>query len=288
MAEDLPPRVVALLGHGVTDPDLPLLHVDDLGFSRGDGCFEGLRIRTDEQGHSVVDKLDAHLARMNHSATALGIEFDADAWRELVAQASQAWRRPGEAGLRLFLTRGRTLAGPPTGVLSIEAIPAAYAAQRRNGVRVVTLNRGTAADAYADSPWLLGGVKTISYAVNMAAIREAVRRGADDAILISTDGFVLEAPTGTVMWTRGHTLLTTPLGPTGTLGGTTQQLLFERAAAAGWSTEIAPLRATELAAVESLWLISSLRGPVDVVLLDGCIREPRAAVTSELQQLAGF
>jgi 4-amino-4-deoxychorismate lyase len=287
-AADQTTKVVAVLGRGVVDPETPVLHADDLGFTRGDGCFEGLRLQTDAAGHSEVDKLDAHLARMSRSAQALGIDFDAAAWRALIEQASAAWAHPGEAAMRLLLSRGRSAAGPPNGLLTIEPLAASNLAQRRDGISVITLNRGTTADAFADAPWLLGGVKTISYAVNMAAQREAARRGADDAILISADGWVLESSTGSVVWSRGRTLLTTPLGASGILGGTTQQLLFERAPGAGWATDVTPLQAEALADVEALWILSSVRGPVDVNCLDGRPRTRDLEATRELQRLTGF
>ncbi len=53
------------------------------------------------------------------------------------------------------------------------------------------LDRGYRHDAERTSPWLLAGAKTLSYAVNRAMLREAARRGADDAIFVSSDGYVL-------------------------------------------------------------------------------------------------
>ena len=97
-------------------------------------------------------------------------------------------------------------------------------------------------------------MKTLSYAVNMAALREAERRGADDVIFVSADGVVLEAPTASVVWATERTLHTTPTGPTGILPGTTQQLLFDRAAAAGWTTETVAARVDDLHAADTVWL----------------------------------
>ena len=231
-------NLLAVLGTGVVDPSTPVVRADDAGLTRGDGCFEGIRVVSDPTGRSRPAKLDRHLARMARSAAALGIAFDAAAWRELVELACAAWPAPaaGEAAMKLVLTRGPAERAEPTAFLTLVEVGPELLRQRREGIRVAALDRGLAADAFRDAPWLLGGVKTLSYAVNMAAQREAVRRGADDAVFVSGDGFVLEAPTGSAVWAVGRALHTTPLGRTGILAGTTQQLLFERAEAAGWRT----------------------------------------------------
>lgn len=274
--------VVAVLGVGLVDPGTPVLRADDAGVTRGDGCFEGCRLRD-----GAIDKLDRHLARMTRSAAALEIAFDAAAWRALVAEAVAAWPEPGEAAVKLLLTRG-PVGGSPSGFVSIGPLPADYPRQRREGLKIITLPRGTASDAYADAPWLLGGVKTLSYAVNMAVQREAARRGADDVILVSTDGSVLEAPTSAVVWWDGSRLHTTPTGPSGILASTTQRLLFERAEEAGWQTAQTAATVEELHAAQVLWLVASVRGPVDVVELDGTARTRVPEVDAEVRRLAGF
>ena len=279
--------LLALLGEGVVDPAQPVLRADDQGLTRGDGCFEGLRV-VRSADRTAVDKLDAHLARMAHSAASLEIPFDETGWRELVAQACDAWPEPGEAAMKLVLTRGVPGAGRPTGLLTISALPADYLRQRRDGLRVVSLTRGTTADAFRDAPWLLGGVKTLSYAVNMAAVREAAAQGADEIIFVSADGQVLESAISAVVWATGRVLRTTPTGPSGILASTTQALLFERAAAAGWRTETTPATMADLHAAEVLWLVGSVRGPVDVVELDGKQRPRNHDVDAEIRSLVSF
>lgn len=282
--------LLAILGVGLVAPDTPVARADDPGLTRGDGCFEGCRVVTSAAGVSAVDKLDAHFARMSRSAAALDIEFDEPAWRGLVAQAVAAWTAPapGEAAMKLVLTRGSPSAGGPTGLLTISPLPADYPSQRRDGIKVITLTRGTTSDAFAAAPWLLGGVKTLSYAVNMAAQREAERRGADDILFVSTDGRVLESTISSVVWSIGRTLHTTPQGPSGILGGTTQQLLFERAPAAGWRTEVTDASAEDLHASDALWLISSVRGPLEVIELDGRPHARAVDTLAEVRGLCGF
>lgn len=277
-----PHGVVAVLGKGRVDPTDPVIRVDDPGVTRGDGCFEGCRLRD-----GVIDKLDAHLARLARSAAALEIPFDRAVWEALIAEAVSAWTEPGEAAVKVLLTRGAPGAGPG-GFVAIGQLPPDYPRQRRDGLKIITLPRGFSSDAFADAPWLLGGVKSLSYAVNMAAQREAARRGVDDVLFVSADGVVLEAPTGSVVWWDGATLHTTPTGHTGILAGTTQQLLFERAAADGWPTAETKATVADLHAADVVWLTGSVRGPVDVVELDGKPRERLPEVDAAIRSLAGF
>lgn len=280
--------VVGVLGRGVIAADEPVVRADDLGLSRGDGCFETCRVVTDAAGQSRIEHLSAHLDRLARSLRALDLLADVDACRGLLAEVVAAWPTPGEAAIKLMVTRGVEGTGVPTVVASMRAISAESLRQRRAGVRVVTLPRGTTADAYAGAPWLLGGVKSLSYALNMAALREAVRRGAEDAIWLSVAGTVLEAPTATVVWAVGDRLLTTPTGASGILAGTTMQAVFDGAADLGYTVGHAVLPVSELVAADAIWLVSAVRGLAEVIELDGVARSARPAVTAELARRAGF
>jgi len=276
-------QLTGVLGIGLVDRATPVVHADDLGFTRGDGCFEGCRVID-----GAVDKIEAHVARIHRSAATLGITFDEPPWRALIDEVTAAWPADLEGSMRWFLTRGRP-GGAPTGIVTIDELPAAFEVQRRDGIRAVTLSRGTTYDAFADAPWLLGGVKTISYAVNMAAQREAARRGADDVIFVSVDGQVLEAPTSAVVWTVADSMYTIPTGDNGILASTTQQRLFDRAAEQGWQTVITDARVEDLHAADSVFLAGTVRGAVDVVAIDGRARPSRDVdLVRTVQKLAGF
>jgi 4-amino-4-deoxychorismate lyase len=285
--------VLAVLGRGVVDAATPVVRADDLGLTRGDGCFEGCRLTLDADGRYEVAKLGAHLARMGRSAAALEIPFDEPAWRELVESAARAWASSAsvderEAALKLVLTRGPANGAGPTGYAWVTTLSPDFARQRRDGLRIVTLPRGVQPDAFAAAPWLLGGVKTVSYAINMAAAREAERRGMDDVVFVGTDGTVLEAPTATVTWSLGRTLYTIDPRRTGILAGTTQELLFAAAEEHGWRTEYVLATVDDLHAADVVWLVSSTRGPVDVVEIDGKERARVRDVDAEVRRFAGF
>src|SRR4249919_2828671 len=101
-------QLVAVLGRGVVDPDEPGVTADDLGLTRGDGCFDSARVVTGANGAALVVDLDDHLDRLAGSARAMDIANPShDEWRGLVAEALTAWSTPGDAVLKLLLTRGR-------------------------------------------------------------------------------------------------------------------------------------------------------------------------------------
>jgi 4-amino-4-deoxychorismate lyase len=283
-------RVVGVLGAGLVDPAMPVLRADDVGALRGDGCFETIRVRDAPAG--VLDAFDEHLARLARSATALELPLPAErAWRALVAEMLTGWQQPGEAVLRLVLTRGVEGAGgvpAPTGYAVLSPVPAEILRQRREGVRVLTLSRGMPADAHAGAPWLLGGVKATSYAVNMAALRHAQAAGADDVIFVSTDGQILEGPTATVLWLADGVLRSPPARALGILPGITVRSVFNRVAAEGVGTEIARATVADLRSAAGVWLVSSVRLAVAVAAIDGVRRAVPAEWTRRIQAWAGL
>jgi 4-amino-4-deoxychorismate lyase len=284
--------VVGVLGKGLVDPSAPLLPVDDLGLQRGDGCFETVLVRRlPGEDEPVAAHLDAHLDRLGRSATRLDLPpVDEAAWRALLREVvgAGADRVASEAVLKLVLTRGTPGAGPPapTALATLGPVPAVAVTQRTTGVSVVTLDTGVVPGAHARASWLLGGVKTLSYAVNMSALREAARRGADDAILLAADGTVLEAPTATVLWLSRGRLSTTPTDGTGVLPGTTQQAIFAAAPAAGLDTGYDAVTAAGLAGAEAVWLASAVRGLTPVRMLDGRPVRGRPDLTATLAPVA--
>ncbi len=273
--------MLGVLGAGLVDPAAPLLRVDDLGVLRGDAVFETLRLHDGR-----LDALAGHLARLVRSAAALDLpEPDLAAWRTLIDEIVAAWGDRGEAMLRLVLTRG-VEGGPPTAFALAAPVAGSTLAHRRHGVRVVTLSRGVSSTAHHDAPWLLGGAKTTSYAVNMAAQRQAQALGADDVIFVSTDGLVLEAPTATVVWAVGQTLHTPPT-TVGILAGTTVHTLFENAARHGFATAVTTGTVDALHGADGVWLVSSVRGAVAVTAIDGTGRSD-AGLTPRVQSAAGL
>ena len=133
--------------------------------------------------------------------------------------------------LRLYLTPGRE-GGPtrPRWPWSRPSLPTSNE-RRAPGLRMITVQLGLEPAVRADAPWLLGGVKSTSYAVNMAAEAEARRRDADDAVFLASGRIVLEGPVTNIWWRTGEELFTPGL-ELGILAGVTRATLIESASAA--------------------------------------------------------
>ncbi|HEY2694000.1 MAG TPA: aminodeoxychorismate lyase [Pseudonocardiaceae bacterium] len=276
-------RVLVTLDGNVADPDQPQIRVDDLGLMRGDGIFETVL---------VVDgkprELDLHLNRLARSASLLELPPpDRAVWEARVRQVIDGWSWPDspEMALKLVYTRGIDGGdGTPTGFALGMEIARKVRDQRRDGVAAVILERGFDSGLAERAPWLLLGAKSLSYAVNMAANREAARRGADEVIFSSADGIVLEGPTSNLILAKGRTLRTPPPN-IGILPGTTQAGLFRAAERAGWSVKIESIGLDELTGADGLFLASSVRKVTRVHTLDGTALPDSAALHAELTAL---
>lgn len=257
------------------DPHAPALPVGELSAQRGDGIFESL---------GVVDahpqEVGPHLERLAHSARLCDLPAPNLAqWREaIVTVAREAGR--GENVMKLLLSRGVEGTDTPTAWVTLADAPD-NARARTEGVRVATLDRGYALDVPARAPWLLLGAKTLSYATNMAAIREAKRRGADDAVFVSSDGYVLEAPTASVVLRVGERFVT-PAPSVGILHGTTQLSVFAHLEERGFLTAYGTVAVSDLAEADAAWLLSSVRLAAPVSAVDGRPKTVDRELTADL------
>ncbi|TCU86771.1 4-amino-4-deoxychorismate lyase [Curtobacterium sp. PhB191] len=254
------------------------LQVQDLGVTRGDGVFETI---------TVVDgrpqALEAHLDRFGRSAAMLDLPApDPDAWRQAIEAVCARLDPVREAFAKTVLTRGVEGTDRPTGW--VYAAPSVDStAARTEGISVVVLDRGYRHDVERTSPWLLQGAKTLSYAVNMAALREAARRGADDALFVSSDGYVLEGTRANLILKVGDRLVT-PRTDIGILAGTTQADVFRFAEQEGIETAYELVTLADLQAADALWLVSSVRQAAPIRSVNGDARAVDADLTDRINE----
>jgi 4-amino-4-deoxychorismate lyase len=248
---------LAVGGRGLVDPAEPVLRADDEALLRGRGAFETLRVY---DGRPF--RLREHLDRLAVSAQRVGIApINAGELETLAVEALERAAVPN-AVLRLLWTAGPER-GKPVGLALVSVIPEYLEPMRKDGVSLVSL-----LGERADEPWLLGGVKSTSYAVNMAAEAEAKRCGADDALFVDRAGIVLEGPVTNMWWRRGETVFT-PALELGVLAGVTRAFMLEQAAELGYPVEEGVYSLDAVGGADEAFTSSSVREVMPVVMLDG-------------------
>lgn len=268
----------------IADASQPQLMATDLGATRGDGIFESLLAV-----NGIPRKVQAHLDRLATSAETMDLQLPpADAWERAIKTAIAEHPPVEELVIKLLVTRGVEGATAPTAWVQASLPPSTGQRQRTDGISVLLLDRGYDSSLAERAPWLLMGAKTLSYAVNMAALRYARKNDADDVIFTSSDGRVLEGPTSTVLMARvrdGVRTLVTPLLESGILPGTSQAVLFKAAASAGWQLGYGPLEPDDLYEADAVWLVSSIRLLAPVKSIDGKEIPMSPELTEELTAL---
>jgi 4-amino-4-deoxychorismate lyase len=254
---------VAVGGRGIVDPDEPVLNADDEALLRGRAAFETTRVYA-----GSPFKLDEHLARLAGSAARIGLPpVDVEECEKLARSALDAAGEP-EAVLRLYWTAGREGSGRPTALALVSSVPPQLEELRAQGIKLIALPLGLQADLRAFAPWLLGGVKSTSYAVNMAAEAEAKRRGADDAVFLASGDIVLEGPVTNVWW-RLERVLYTPALELGILAGVTRATLIAEAGRLGYEVREGVFPLEHMAGAEEAFTSSSVREVMPAIELDG-------------------
>ncbi|WP_298591625.1 aminotransferase class IV [uncultured Kocuria sp.] len=259
-------------GGVLVDPSVPLVRIDDQGLTRGDGVFETMRAVD-----GSVQKFEAHHQRLSASARLAQLPVPSARDVRGAVELALAHAAPGgdgglgaEHSVKVVISRGTPEDGPWSWV-AVSPVPETTFRQRREGVTAVLLPRGHDPAQDAGYPWLLPGAKTLSYAINMAALRHARSLGADEAVFTTEGRRVLEGATSSVVCARvraGHRTLLTPEPSHGILPGTTQAKIFAAARRDGWELGYGPLYPADLMEADAVWLVSSVRLAVPVRRLD--------------------
>jgi para-aminobenzoate synthetase/4-amino-4-deoxychorismate lyase len=183
-------------------------------------------------------RLERHLARLAHSATALGFAFDLAAAHADLAARAQAWSSGGDWRVRLSLSR--------SGRLDVAGAPAARVQEgpARIGLASVRLDAG--------DPYLRH--KTTRRRAYDAAARETLATGYDEALLLNLGGQVADASRHSVFASLDGRLVTPPLAA-GALAGVLRAALIDD----GRAVE-GDLTLDRLQAADALYIGNSLNG----------------------------
>ncbi len=238
-----------------------VIPVNDRGFMYGDGLFETVRV---VNGRPF--RLAQHLERMTRGADFLKIKppFAPKELQEFAEQLIEQNQLP-EAILRLTLTRGPgargytpNAEGRPTVVMTLHAAPASE--NPAHWSLITSSFRVPAADP-------LSSFKTLNKLTHVMARAEAAARGADEALLINTNGEVAETASGNLFWVYDDKICTTPTGR-GVLPGITRAVVLEICQALGLLTNKRVIKPEALRNSEGIFVTQSALGIVPVAMFD--------------------
>lgn len=254
--------IVFLNGHFVSE-DQAVVSVFDRSFLYGDGLFETMRIC-----NRKPFRWEQHLERLAGGAAFLGIPlpFAIEQLREALARLLGA-NQMSSGIVRLTLSRGVGVRGySPAGA--------------GRPLLVMTLDPGPDSEPFNPPRWRLrtssfrlpanqplAQFKTCNKLPQVLARAEAEAARAQEALLLNTDGVVVEAASSNLFWLRNGSVCTPPLS-SGALPGVTRAVVLEICRSFGFPSVEATLTPKELSRTEGVFLSLSSAGIVEAEALD--------------------
>jgi branched-subunit amino acid aminotransferase/4-amino-4-deoxychorismate lyase len=255
--------IVFLNGRFLPEADA-VVPVNDRGFLLGDGLFETIRV-----AYGRPFRLAQHLDRLTRGAEFFQIKLPFAA-RQIQEFAGELIQKNGltEAVLRITLTRGPGPRGyspkaseHPTLALTLHPLPPHSPEEPLQWSMVTSSFRIPASDS-------LSSFKSTSRILNVLARAEAEAKGADEALLLNTNGEVAETAGGNLFWVYHDSVCTVPSGR-GVLPGITRAVVLEICQSLGLQTNKRVIKPDMLRNAAGLFVTQSALGIVPVASLDG-------------------
>jgi branched-subunit amino acid aminotransferase/4-amino-4-deoxychorismate lyase len=241
-----------------------VISINDRGFLLGDGLFETIRVV-----NSRPFRMAQHLERMTRGLNFLKItpSFTPKELQKFAVDLVERNKLP-DSILRVTITRGvgprgfsPKASGPPTMAMTLSALPATNPDEPLQWSLVTSPFRVPASDP-------ISSYKSTSRILNILARAEAESRGADEALLLNTNGEAAEAAGGNMFWVYREQICTVPTGR-GVLPGITRAVVLEICQALGLPTNKRVIKPEMLRNAEGIFITNSALGIVPVVSFDG-------------------
>ena len=197
----------------------------DHGFLYGDGVFEGIRAY-----NGKIFKLEEHLQRLYNSAKSLLISIPMT-MEEMALKTKEALKinEVKDAYIRIVVSRGngdmgidpRKCTGNATVVIIADKINLYPEKVYETGLSIIT-----AATKKLPVSVFSPQIKSLNYLPNIKAKQEAINAQADEALLLTSEGYVTECTTENIFVIKDRVLFTPPIY-LGLLEGVTRNTVIE-------------------------------------------------------------
>jgi D-alanine transaminase len=237
--------------------------IEDRGFQFGDGVYEVIRTY---RGRPF--ELEAHLARLDRSATALDLKqpYSHDDWTRHILEGIRRAAYP-EAKIYVQITRG---VAPRDHAYSDDATPTVVMTVREfhpldRSVQVA----GVEAITTEDIRWGRCDIKSVNLLANVLARQQVKQAQVFEAILVN-EGLVTEGAVSNVMVVQGGTVVTAPQGPR-ILSGITRTVVLDLARSEGLPVQERFVSQADLYEADEVFLTGTTVEVLAVIRVDGKI-----------------
>jgi branched-chain amino acid aminotransferase len=236
-------------------PHEATISINDVGVLRGYSVFESFRTYDRHPFH-----LGEHLARLYRSATMIELEISYTC-EYLIAILQELIERNSykHATIRILVTGGESEDGILSGDTNGLAILITELGER-DMVRFAHGTKLMTTQLQRVSP----EAKTSNYVSAIRALKEAIQRGASDALFVNEQGHILESTRSNFFVFRGDMLVTPKKG---VLLGVTRNVVLELARGR-FQIEERPILLTELPLVDEAFITSSSKEITPVIQID--------------------
>ena len=244
-----------------------VISVYDSGFQHGDGVYEGIRA----YGRKVY-RLDEHIKRLYESCYTLGIDIGKtkDEMKEIVKELI---RRNLDAGftdlhMRLQVTRGfkaQTGMHPTLNVtnasivICVDQKPPIF---NKEGITLVTTWLKRYSPSYMDPK-----IHCCNQLNEIMAACEAIRQGADEAIMLDQNGYVAETNSTNLQMIKDGALILPTLDSQ--LPGITRKTMIQIAKEMGMEVQVRNVSVSEYYNADEVFICGTVGEVVPVKMIDG-------------------
>ncbi len=251
--------IVFLNGKFVSE-EQATVSVFDRAFLYGDGLFETMRVM-----NGKPFRWWDHMERLRKGGDFLGIKipFGCKSLEKFAAELIAQNKMP-DALMRLTVSRG---VGPrgyspkgadkPTLVMTLQPAPVATLGRWKLATASLRLPAGDA----------LAQFKSANKLAQVLARAEADAAGADEAVLLNTDGHVVEGASSNLFWIEDKTVCTPPLTD-GLLAGVTRAVTMEICKSLSLPVVEKAVTLEQLRRADGVFLTLSSIGVVEAIALD--------------------
>ena len=253
--------IVFLNGQFISEQQA-VISVNDRGFMYGDGLFETMRVC-----NGKLFRMVQHLERMARGADFLKIKcpFTPKELQDFAGELIEK-NQMRNAILRVVLTRGPgergytpKLDGKPTVVMTLYAM--SPPGKPVHWSLITSSFRVPVADP-------LAAFKTTNKLTHVMARIEAAEKGANEALLINTNGEAVETAGGNLFWVYNGEICTAPTDR-GVLPGITRAVVLEICRTLGLPVDKCVIKPEALKNSGGIFITQSALGIVPVATLDG-------------------